>query len=236
VSAAGLFCSLVVPCYNEEGNIPALAAGFAGLEGWGELILVDNGSSDGTGAAAAAAAERFAFVRAVSVPSNAGYGGGIKAGLAAAAGDHVGWTHADLQYDPAEMVALLARLRGRAGEKLFFKGLRRGRSPAERFFTAGMSLFVSVLFGRPLTDINAQPTLFHRSLLPAFAGAPDDFSIDLFAFAAALRAGFRVERAPVRLLPRAAGSSSWNKGLGSRLALSARTAAAAVRIRFGEGA
>lgn len=236
MSAAGLFCSLVVPCYNEEGNIQALAAGFAGLDGWGELILVDNGSSDGTGAAVAAAADRFAFVRAVSVSPNAGYGGGIKAGLAAAAGEYVGWTHADLQYDPAETAALIKELRGKSGGKLFFKGLRRGRSPADRFFTAGMSLFASVLFGRRLTDINAQPTLFHRSLLPAFAAAPDDFSIDLFAFAAALRAGFRVERAPVRLLPRAAGSSSWNRGPGSRLALSARTAAAAVRIRLGAGA
>jgi glycosyltransferase involved in cell wall biosynthesis len=235
MSEDGLFCSLVVPCYNEEGNIPVLASGFAALDGWGELILVDNGSSDGTGAAVAAAAERFPFVRAVSVSPNAGYGGGIKAGLAAAAGEYVGWTHADLQYDPAETAALLAGLRGSAGGKFLFKGLRRGRPPADRFFTAAMSLVVSILFGRRMTDINAQPTLFHRSLLPAFAAAPDDFSLDLFVFAAALRAGFRIERAPVRLLPRAAGRSSWNRGLGSRLALSARTAAAAVRIRRGEG-
>ena len=218
-----IFCSLVIPCYNEEANIVPLVEGFASvpaadLAGF-ELILVENGSSDGSAAVLAALLPRFPFLRAVAVPVNKGYGYGISQGLKAARGLYAGWAHGDMQYGPAAIMLAVRSLPAAPGEKVFLKGLRSRRSFSDSFFTAGMSLFETVLFQHPVSDINAQPTLFHRSLLDYWEGAPLDFSLDLYAFVMALEHGFMVKRVPMELKDRAAGVSSWNKGLSARLKL-----------------
>lgn len=231
------FCSIVIPCYNEAANLPALLGAFAGALKSAdiELVVVDNGSSDGTGEILRRESARLPFLRAVSCPVNLGYGGGILAGLAAARGRLAGWAHGDLQYAPADIVAAAESLRpGRA--KVFFKGLRANRSAADIFFTAGMGLFASLALRLPLRDVNAQPTFFSRELFEGWTDPPRDFSLDLYAYADALRRGYAVLRRPVPLDRRLHGSSSWNRGLSDRLKLSLRMAGAVLRIRGKLGA
>ncbi|OGR94438.1 MAG: hypothetical protein A2016_04170 [Elusimicrobia bacterium GWF2_62_30] len=234
----GVFCSLVIPCYNEAGNLAALLEEFAAARPAAdfELILVDNGSSDGTAEQLRRLLPRFPFARAVTVPVNQGYGYGISRGLEAARGLYAGWAHGDLQYIPAEILAAVESLRSAGGGRLFLKGLRSSRTFADTFFTAGMSLYESLLFGTGLRDINAQPTLFHRSLLEHWAAAPRDFLLDLYACVAAARSGFRVLRVPMRLRERARGASSWNRGLSSRLGLALRSIKGSVALRRAMGA
>lgn len=232
--AGEIFCSLVIPCYNEAGNLPALLTGFGAAAGNDfELIIVDNGSTDATAAVLAALAPKYPFARVVTVPVNKGYGHGITAGLRACRGLYAGWAHGDLQYGPAEIMRAAGLLRAEGGGKVFLKGLRTGRSPGELFFTAGMSVFESLLFLAPLWDINAQPTFFHRSLLDSWQGAPDDFLLDLFAFALARKKKFPVRRVRLALLARVGGCSSWNFGLASRLALSGRNLLRSFGVRRG---
>ncbi len=232
-SAREIFCSLVIPCYNEEGNLARLVGGFAAALSAPdfELIVVDNGSTDASGAALRALAPEFPFLRVVTVPENRGYGHGINEGLKTARGLYAGWAHGDLQYDPAEILAAVDRLRSGRGEKIFLKGLRGARPPAETFFTAGMAVFESLLFGTVLRDINGQPTLFHRSLLGHWAGAPENFLLDLYAYALARKLGFTVLRVPMRLGERTSGVSSWNRGLGDRLGLAARNIKGSLALR-----
>lgn len=225
--------SIVVPCYNEAASLPALAEAF-GLAGAGvnfELILVDNGSSDGTPAALARLLPLYPFIKTVKVDVNRGYGFGIRCGLAAASGKVAGWTHADLQFDPAAVFQAAAFFKGAGAEKIFVKGLRLGRPFTDRLFTAGMSLFETLLMGVPLRDINGQPTLFDRALLDSWTAPPDDFSLDLYACVTARKAGFRFVRFGVQNRVRLHGVSSWNRGLGTRLALARRTIAASLRLR-----
>lgn len=229
--AGGLFCSVVVPCYNEAGNIPALLDGFAAMPADMELVLVDNASSDGTAELLRREAPRRPFLRAVAAPVNRGYGAGILAGLAAARGRLLGWTHGDLQYAPADVLAAAESLRPLAGERIFFKGLRSGRPAADRFFTGAMGLCASAALGLPLCDINAQPTFFSRALYEGWADPPEDFSLDLFAYADALRRGYRLERRPAALAERRHGESSWNRGFADRLRLSRRMLAAVLGVR-----
>ena len=66
---------------------------------------MDNGSTDGTAALLRSAAADFPFFRAVTCERNLGYGGGILAGLRTAKGRCAGWTHGDMQYAPAEVLA-----------------------------------------------------------------------------------------------------------------------------------
>jgi len=203
--------SLVIPCYNEARNLPLLlerCRAVAGVDGH-EVILVDNGSSDDSAAVLAALLPGYPGCRTVRVEVNRGYGHGILAGLAAARGRLLGWTHADMQTDPQDALAALP-LFERHGQALFVKGQRQGRPLADVAFTVGMSIFETLLLRKPLWDINAQPTLFARAFFESWRQPPDDFSLDLYAYYLARRAGLRIERIPVNFGKRAHGHSHWN--------------------------
>jgi glycosyltransferase involved in cell wall biosynthesis len=229
--------SIVVPCYNESRNLaPLLAAFSTRLERDDfELIVVDNGSSDGTAAELLRLLPLYPFARSVRVEVNRGYGFGILSGLAVAAGEYAGWTHGDLQFDPGA-VAQAAGLIERAGEKnIFVKGVRRGRPLRDRFFTAAMSVFETLLMGMRLRDINGQPTLFRRELMKTWTSPPHDFSLDLYAYVSAVRSDLKIVRFDVVNAERKTGASSWNKGGGSRVRLALRTIAASLRLRAAGG-
>jgi len=226
--------SLVIPCYNEAANLPGLIARCeeAFRDEDAEVLLVDNGSTD---ASSAVLRERLAGsrkLRSVRVEVNQGYGFGILAGLRAAGGDVLGWTHADLQTDPADAVKGMALFRGAAApERLFVKGRRYGRPPGDVFFTVGMSVFESVLLGERLWDINAQPTLFPASFFRAWDAPPHDFSLDLYAFYLARRRGQAIARFPVDFKPRAHGTSHWNVDWRAKWKFIQRTVKFSVQLR-----
>lgn len=222
--------SLVIPCYNEAGNLDALATALAPLVARDdvEVILVDNGSRDDSPVRLAAITAREPRLRTVRVDVNQGYGFGILAGLRAARGNVLGWTHADLQTDPRDALAALDRFRTSAApERLFVKGRRRRRPLFDVTFTAGMSLFERLVLGRWMVDINAQPTLFHRRFFETWDDPPHDFALDLYAYHTALRHGCVVERVPVDFGARHTGVGH-NETLAGKLRLTDRT----VRFSF----
>ena len=138
-----------------------------------------------------------------------GYGGGILVGLSAATGDVLGWTHADLQTDPSDFLIGIKKFDNETGS-LFVKGLRKGRPFADYIFTFGMSVFESLLFRKVYWDINAQPTIFHKSFLESLQNPPSDFSLDLFVYVHAKRRQLNIERIPVYFYERKHGQSNWN--------------------------
>ncbi|OFX06191.1 MAG: glycosyl transferase family 2 [Alphaproteobacteria bacterium RIFCSPHIGHO2_12_FULL_63_12] len=205
--------SLVIPCYNEAANLPLLTARcrecFAGKDV--EIVLVDNGSTDESPAVLKSLLANDAQIRSVRVEVNQGYGFGILSGLAAARGEVLGWTHADMQTDPADFLKAAALFDASSDpENLFVKGRRRGRPLGDEIFTGGMAIFETLLLGRPLIDINAQPTVFHRRFFNAWTAPPHDFSLDLFAYYQAKANRLVVERFDVTFGARAHGTSHWN--------------------------
>ena len=230
-----MLLSLVIPCYNEARSLPALAqrcAEVTGAESDCEIILVDNGSTDDTPAVMQAALEGKDRLRSTRVPVNRGYGFGILSGLAAARGDILGWTHADLQTDPMDALRGLEAFKAATDPaRLFVKGSRYGRPAADVAFTFGMSVFESVLLRRPLRDINAQPTLFPRSLYETWTSPPDDFALDLYAYVSAKSAGLDVARFPVRFGERVHGVSHWNVDWRSKVKFIRRTMDYSLRLQ-----
>ncbi len=216
--------SIVIPCYNEGKNIPLLLDRFQRVVGKRdmEVILVDNGSTDGSSEILKELLPRYEFARTVTVPVNKGYGYGILKGLEASKGEYVGWTHADLQTDPADVVRAYDAL-SKEKEPIYLKGLRKGRPCMDRFFTYGMGIFESVSFGMPMWDINGQPNLFPREFYEKWKKPPYDFSLDLYAFYWARREGMRVVRLPVRFSERLYGHSKWNTGLKAKWMFIKRT-------------
>lgn len=219
--------SIIVPCYNERDNIPNLLTEFekvnAELDGL-ELILVENGSKDDTRAVIREKLKDYPFARMVCVDVNQGYGYGIKQGLRAATGDYVGWLHADLQISASEVCQAQKKLTELGcPHNIFLKGIRRNRPMSDRFFTLGMSVYESFLLKCKLYDINAQPTIFSMDLYERWEKAPDDFSLDLYAYYVAVKNGCMLCRWPVKQQARVAGQSSWNNGFSARVKLIRRT-------------
>ena len=136
--------SLVIPCYNENDNLPYL---FKKLEkvlsnNLFEVIIVENGSNDGSFETINRYKSNYENLKFIKIHKNEGYGNGILRGLEAANGDYLAWTHADMQTDPQDIMRG-AKLICESGKKnIFVKGIRYGRSLNDRFYTIGMSFFV----------------------------------------------------------------------------------------------
>lgn len=228
--------SIVIPCYNEEKNIPLILEKFREMirNEKLEVILVDNGSTDHSAMVLKELLPEYPFARSVTVPVNQGYGYGILQGLAAAEGDFIGWTHADLQTDPGDIVKAYHLLDERGWpEDLFVKGQRTGRSLGDRFFTMGMGIFETLYLGKALFDINAQPNLFPRSFYEKWQDPPFDFSLDLYALYMAKAAGLETLRFKVSFPPRLYGESHWNTGAKAKWKFIKRTIQFSTKLKKG---
>lgn len=209
--------SIVVPCYNEEKNLPLLIRRFkkviSSRDGI-EVVLVDNGSLDGSKKVLKRLLKNSRGFRVVEVKKNKGYGFGILSGLRKARGEYLGWTHADLQTDPSDVLKAYDVLyASEKPETTFVKGRRKNRPFVDKFFTLGMSVFETLILRTCLFDINAQPNIFHSSLMDKMKSPPNDFSLDLFVYYFAKRNGFIVKRIDVLFPDRIHGESSWNTSL-----------------------
>lgn len=223
--------SLVIPCYNEAANLPLLLERCKGVAGADtEVILVDNGSTDNSAQVLAQLLPAYPGCRSVRVEQNQGYGFGILSGLRAARGEILGWTHADMQTDPQDALRGL-ELFARHGAQSFVKGRRYGRPLSDVAFTFGMSVFETVLLGKPFWDINAQPTMFTREFFATWANPPHDFSLDLYAYYEARRQGLAVHRFPVRFGDRAHGVSHWNVNWAAKRKFIKRTVDFSLQLR-----
>ncbi len=218
--------SVIIPCYNEEKNIPLILERFQKVirEEKMEVVLVNNGSTDRSADVLKSLLPQYPFCRTVFVPVNRGYGYGILRGLKAASGEFIGWTHADMQTDPADVIRAYHILEARGWNPcLYVKGTRKKRGWFDQFFTSGMSLFESLYLKRHLYDINAQPNLFPRAFFESWKNPPHDFALDLYALYMARVQNLRIVRFEVRFPPRIHGSSHWNTGLAAKWKFIKRT-------------
>ena len=99
--------SIIIPSYNEKNNLNSLLvktnkilSKYKNIE----IIIVDNGSTDGSKDYLDSKKKIFNKVKIVRVKKNIGYGYGIKYGLKHASGTIISWSHADLQFDINDVV------------------------------------------------------------------------------------------------------------------------------------
>jgi len=216
--------SLVIPCFNEEKNLPLLIERCIKIldRNDTQLILVDNGSTDNTKKILSDYKLRHKNLCVVYVKKNQGYGFGILSGLNEAQGDIIGWTHADMQTDPNDFITGVGFFK-ESGNNIFVKGKRYGRPFSDTFFTIGMSIFESILLRKKLWDINAQPTIFSKTFFHSLKNPPSDFSLDLYFYYKAIQSNLKIYRFPVLFGERMHGISSWNIGFRSKIKFIRRT-------------
>ena len=219
--------SIIVPCYNESQNIPLILEKFASIikKDDVEVLLVNNGSKDNSKEVLDELVPKYTFARIVSLEENHGYGYGIISGLKQAKGEFLGYTHADMQTDPKDLLKALGIIEKQIDPiNCYIKGDRKGRPFFDQLFTIGMSIFETIFLGTKLWDINAQPNVFHRTFFKTVVkNCPKDFSLDLFLLYMAKKNKLNVIRFDVIFPERIHGQSSWNDGLASKWKFIKRT-------------
>ena len=218
--------SVVIPCYNEEKNIHIILEKFNDIISTDdiEVILVDNGSTDNSLQLLKTLIPNYHFAKLVIVEVNQGYGFGITSGLNSAEGEFIGYTHADLQTDPFDVLkAFDLILKSKQPKDTYVKGDRKNRPFFDQLFTTGMSIFESFYLGTKLWDINAQPNIFHRSFFENLKNIPKDFSLDLYLLFMSSKRQINLVRFDVFFPPRLHGNSSWNNGFSSKWKFIKRT-------------
>ena len=218
--------SIVIPCYNEGKNIPLILSRFDEVIKRKDIeaLLVNNGSTDNSEEVLDELLPNYPFARVVNVPENKGYGYGILTGLREASGTFIGWTHADMQTDPNDVIKALEIIESESNAKnTYVKGDRKGRPFFDQFFTSGMSIFESLYMGKKLHDINAQPNIFHRDFFTSWENPPYDFALDLYALFTAKKQKLKVIRFDVLFPERIHGTSSWNTGFAAKRKFIKRT-------------
>lgn len=222
--------SVIVPCYNEERNLPFLVERFENVlkDMDVELILVNNGSTDNSQQVLEKIEKEYNFVKIVVVEKNIGYGHGIMTGLKTAKGDVLAWTHADMQCDP-EDISKAYDVYKQSGEKTLVKGNRVGRFS---LLTKSFHVVAALLFFKRFDDINGQPKMFPKSLLNEMRKPPTGFQLDFYVQYIAKKKGYKVVSIPVKFGIRKFGYSKWATGIKSRVKNVSRFLGYMVKVRF----
>ncbi len=200
--------SIVIPCYNEEQRLPRTIARierYLADKGVSyELILVDDGSSDGTRKIMDEAAERNRSVRLEALPHNRGKGRALAEGVAAARGAEILVTDADLSTPIEELDKLRAELRKGAGVAIGSRALRGSRvevsQPIYRVLMGkAFNILVQAVLLPGIWDTQCGFKLFRADVAhDAFAAlTTDGFGYDPEVLYRAKKRGVKIAEVPV---------------------------------------
>jgi len=199
--------SAVMPAFNEEANLEQsvgrMAAALAAQSRAFEVIVVDDGSRDGTAVLLERLKAILPSLRVVRHPVNRGYGAALRSGFAAARYPWVFLMDADNQFDPADVAALLAR----AADADIVAGYRRQRrDPLLRRLNAwAFFMLVTILFGRLARDVNCAFKLMRRELLDRMELHSEGALINTEVLVLARQLRARLVEVPVPHYPRTSG-------------------------------
>src|SRR5712691_1641345 len=207
--SARALLSVVIPAYNEEQRLPRtieqIERHLDRRQLAYELILVDDGSTDGTRLVMDAAAERNSRVRVEALPRNRGKGRALAAGVAVATGDEVLLTDADLSTPIEELEKLEAALKAGAGVAIASRAVRSSKieipQPVYRVLMGKVfNLIVQAVLLPGIWDTQCGFKLFVAEVAkPAFAAlTTDGFGYDPEVLYLAKRRGTRIAEVPVR--------------------------------------
>ena len=190
--------TIVVPAFNEADSIGQVVGELRAAASWHEVLVVDDGSTDGTGKAA-----EDAGARVIRHPYNKGNGASIKTAIRAATSEWMAIVDGDGQHRPEDAVRLVARL----GDYDLVVGARDPRTQATAGRRAGNALLnrlASFLTERPIPDLTSGFRAARRECLIEFLHLlPNGFSTPTTTTLAFLKAGYNVAFEPVAARSRA---------------------------------
>ena len=197
--------SVIIPCFNERSTILTVLERVQRVDLAKEIIVVDDGSSDGTREILGGLNGQFPDVRVHFHPRNRGKGAAVRTGFAQATGDIVIIQDADLEYDPNDYAAVVAPIvAGRAEVVYGSRNLRPNRCSYLTFYWGGrlVTWITNLLFGSRLTD---EPTCYkalRRGVIEGLQLRATGFELCPELTAKVLRRGYRIHEVPISYQPR----------------------------------
>ena len=204
--------SIFFPAYNDSGTIASLVITALRtartLTPDHEVIVVNDGSADGTAEILEELASIYPQVRIVTHEKNRGYGGALRSGFASATRELVFYTDGDAQYDPAEMEALWRRF---GSDVDLVNGYKISRSdPLHRIMIGRIyHHMVKTLFRLTVRDVDCDFRLMRRSIFDTVHLEKDSGVICLEMMKKITDGGFRIAEVPVHHYHRAYGKSQF---------------------------
>jgi len=184
--------TVIVPAFNEAESIGPVLAALRAAAPWQEILVVDDGSSDGTAERA-----RAAGARVIAHPYNKGNGAAVKSGIRAATGEYILIMDGDGQHSAADAL----RLVGHLGPYDLVVGARSSTgqaSAARRLGNSALNWLASYLTGRTIPDLTSGMRAARASCLREFLYLlPNGFSTPTTTTLACLKAGYSVRFEPI---------------------------------------
>lgn len=226
--------SIVAPMFNEEENVAETARrvreAMAGFSGSWELVMVDDGSTDGSRARAEAEAAADPRVRVVGYAPHVGRGRALRTGFAAARGRFIVTVDFDLSYEPSHILRMHEALAREGGPDIvlvsaYMPGGTSEGVPWKRLLPSRLGNWL-LRFAWPKRIYTSTCIVrgYRREALEGLELAEDGKEVHLEILAQAFDKGLRVEEIPGHLRARARGKSKARLGgtVGSHLAFLAR--------------
>jgi len=217
--------SVIVPVYNERTTLAEILRRMRAVELPMdlEIVVVDDGSSDGSDKVLAALGD--STVRVLRHDVNQGKGAAIRTGLEMARGDLVLIQDADLEYDPEDWPRLLAPLLRRKADVVYgsrFTGERKNMLFLHWMGNRLLSLITNILYNTTISDMETCYKLFDRTVLQGITVQSNRFDFEPEITAKVLRRGYRIYEVPISYSGREFDEGkkiTWRDGIGALTAL-----------------
>jgi len=191
--------SVVMPVYNERSTVEEIVRRVVAVPLRIQLVVVDDGSSDGTREILARLQEELGFTLVLQ-PRNAGKGAALRRGFEEVAGDLVVIQDADLEYSPEELPSLIELIcQGRADVVYGSRFLGRHRVFMFSHYVGNriVTMLTNVLYNTMLTDMETCYKVMRIEVLRSFTLHSDGFGIEPELTAKIFKRGYRVYEVPI---------------------------------------